>query len=76
MSPQSRPEPHCPKCGAVVALGTADSRPKCWPFCSEACRNADFLGWIHEEYKISSPITEDDLYKAEDFEAPEQDEED
>jgi endogenous inhibitor of DNA gyrase (YacG/DUF329 family) len=31
------------------------------PFCSPRCRTADLGNWLSENYRISSPMAEEDL---------------
>ena len=33
--------------------------PPNFPFCSKRCKSIDLGKWFNEEYKISTPITED-----------------
>lgn len=48
----------CPVCQAVVA-----TRPPgpAFPFCGDRCRLIDLGRWLGGEYRVSRPLTEDDL---------------
>jgi hypothetical protein len=48
----------CPTCKKVM-VGGAPSRFR--PFCSERCRSIDLGGWLDGAYRISAPVTEEDL---------------
>lgn len=48
----------CPSCKADVRW-TSDSTHR--PFCSEQCKNKDFIAWSKEELKISGNSVYDDL---------------
>lgn len=49
---------NCPSCGVkVVWASTLRSRP----FCSERCRNQDFIGWADQQHIIPGDPTFDDL---------------
>jgi endogenous inhibitor of DNA gyrase (YacG/DUF329 family) len=40
---------HCPSCKAEIIWSTDNP----WrPFCSESCKNKDFIGWAKEEHRI------------------------
>ena len=48
----------CPTCHSKVEwLEKNESRP----FCSERCKNSDFIDWANEEHKISSNPDYDDF---------------
>ena len=32
-----------------------------WPFCSKRCRMVDLGRWLGGEYRIETPVTEEDL---------------
>jgi endogenous inhibitor of DNA gyrase (YacG/DUF329 family) len=49
----------CPTCKKVLE-GTRAEYPAL-PFCSLRCRTADLGNWLNESYRISSPVTEEDL---------------
>ncbi|MDX9873380.1 MAG: dephospho-CoA kinase [Spongiibacteraceae bacterium] len=49
---------NCPGCGAKVTWGPASPFR---PFCSERCRNEDFIGWAEGERVIPGDPTFDDL---------------
>lgn len=52
----------CPKCEIQVEwIETNQYRP----FCSERCKNMDFLGWANEEHQIPGSPTYDDLLSGE-----------
>ena len=46
----------CPTCGRTV-----DAKAPHLPFCSERCRAADLGNWLNGNYRISAPISEEDL---------------
>jgi hypothetical protein len=48
----------CPSCGRAVEVKPPDSFR---PFCSERCRLADLGKWLDGAYRISAPISEEDL---------------
>jgi endogenous inhibitor of DNA gyrase (YacG/DUF329 family) len=50
---------NCPTCKRSLE-GTRPDFPAL-PFCSDRCRSADLGGWLNESYRISSPISEEDL---------------
>lgn len=41
------------------------------PFCSERCKLVDLGKWLGEEYRISSPLTMEDLQELSDLEESE-----
>jgi hypothetical protein len=47
---------HCPICRKEVPLDSANV-----PFCSDRCRLIDLGKWASGDYKISSPIFDEDL---------------
>ena len=47
---------HCPICRKEVPLDSPDV-----PFCSDRCRLIDLGKWASGDYKISSPIFDEDL---------------
>jgi endogenous inhibitor of DNA gyrase (YacG/DUF329 family) len=49
----------CPTCGKTRE-GTRADVPTL-PFCSARCRAADLGNWLNESYRISSPVSEEDL---------------
>ena len=49
----------CPTCKKALE-GTRAQYPAL-PFCSPRCRAADLGNWLNESYRISSPVTEEDL---------------
>jgi endogenous inhibitor of DNA gyrase (YacG/DUF329 family) len=48
----------CPSCGRVIEATPLDPFR---PFCSERCRMADLGKWLDGAYRISAPVTEEDL---------------
>jgi endogenous inhibitor of DNA gyrase (YacG/DUF329 family) len=49
----------CPTCKRVVD-GPPEPRPY-RPFCSERCRAVDLGSWLDAAYRISAPVSEEDL---------------
>jgi hypothetical protein len=49
----------CPTCRRALE-GTRAEHPAL-PFCSDRCRLADLGGWLNESYRISAPLSEEDL---------------
>jgi uncharacterized protein len=49
----------CPTCRR--ALEGARAQYPALPFCSPRCRAADLGNWLNESYRISSPVTEEEL---------------
>ena len=52
------PRIKCPGCGAETLWSTDNPNR---PFCSEQCRNKDFIGWANEEKVIAGHSLYDDL---------------
>ncbi len=50
---------HCPMCGKVLADVSDDYPPR--PFCSARCKLADLSNWMNEKYRISRPLTDEEL---------------
>jgi endogenous inhibitor of DNA gyrase (YacG/DUF329 family) len=48
----------CPGCGRVIEDAPPDFGPR--PFCSARCKLADLHGWLHERYRVSTPIDPSD----------------
>jgi endogenous inhibitor of DNA gyrase (YacG/DUF329 family) len=48
----------CPSCGTAVTW-TEQSLYR--PFCSERCRNSDFIGWANQEQVIGGDSRYDDV---------------
>lgn len=48
----------CPTCQANTVWDATNPHR---PFCSERCRNKDFIGWANEERRISGDNDYDDL---------------
>ncbi len=46
----------CPICKKTVEVGAED-----FPFCSDRCRLIDLGKWASGEYKIASPIFDEEL---------------
>ena len=51
-------EAKCPTCGKVLVGGPAGPYR---PFCSERCRSIDLGSWLDGAYRISAPVSEEDL---------------
>jgi uncharacterized protein len=49
----------CPSCHKALE-GTRAEIPTL-PFCSPRCRAADLGSWLNESYRISAPVSEEDL---------------
>lgn len=49
---------NCPFCGTTVAWNSGSAQR---PFCSERCRNQDFIAWANEEQVIGGDFNYDDL---------------
>jgi endogenous inhibitor of DNA gyrase (YacG/DUF329 family) len=49
----------CPACGR--SLEGARAEFPTLPFCTPRCRNADLGKWLDESYRISAPVSEEDL---------------
>lgn len=50
---------NCPGCKATIVWDTANSHR---PFCSDQCKNQDFVAWANEENTIpGSPVYDDIL---------------
>jgi uncharacterized protein len=49
----------CPSCHKTLE-GTRAEVPTL-PFCSPRCRAADLGNWLNESYRISAPLSEEDL---------------
>ena len=58
----------CPICKKEVTI-EAPARP----FCSDRCKQIDLGRWLNEEYRISRPMTEDEVANLPDFAALEGD---
>ena len=48
----------CPACKANIAWNKDDPNR---PFCSESCKNKDFINWANEDNIIGGSSTYDDL---------------
>jgi len=56
--------PKCPTCKRALALEPGAALANAWPhrpFCSERCRSIDLGSWLDGAYRISSPVSEEDL---------------
>ena len=49
----------CPACKASVAWVTENTFR---PFCSESCKNKDFVGWANEEKRLQGSADYDDIF--------------
>lgn len=52
----------CPGCGIDTAWSTANPHR---PFCSESCRNKDFVAWANEENSLPGDSAYDDILSGE-----------
>lgn len=56
--------PKCPTCKRALTVEPGATPAKVWPyrpFCSERCRSIDLGGWLDGTYRISTPVSEEDL---------------
>ncbi|HEX7597535.1 MAG TPA: DNA gyrase inhibitor YacG [Polyangia bacterium] len=51
--------PRCPICKRSIPPDAASSPFR--PFCSERCRLTDLGSWLNGAYKISRPISEEEM---------------
>jgi len=49
----------CPSCSQQVEWVEKNSFR---PFCSETCKNKDFIGWANEEKQLSGNAVYDDVF--------------
>lgn len=56
----------CPCCGTEITWSSDNPNR---PFCSETCKNKDFVGWANEEHIIEGNTMYDDLL-SDDLNAP------
>jgi uncharacterized protein len=49
----------CPHCKRVLEAVPSDFESR--PFCSARCKLADLGNWLNESYRISEPLSEQDL---------------
>ena len=49
----------CPKCRTVLDNVPPDYAPR--PFCSMRCKLADLDNWMNESYRLSRPLTDEDV---------------
>lgn len=54
----------CPTCGDTI---TWNKQQAFRPFCSQRCKDADFIDWAHEEKRIPGSSTYDDIFSASDI---------
>lgn len=52
----------CPSCKTPVAWVEAEEFR---PFCSDSCKNKDFIGWANEDKKIPGSPNYDELFSSE-----------
>mgnify|MGYP001282712920 FL=1 len=52
-------ESNCPNCS--IEIQWTDKYPE-RPFCSERCKNNDFIGWANEEKKIAGNSSYEDVF--------------
>ena len=64
MSDQEKPQTiyACPACKSSIAYSSSNAYR---PFCSEQCKNKDFIDWANEEHKIAGSSVFDDLMSEE-----------
>lgn len=48
--------PPCPICGRPISAGSPEA-----PFCSPRCRKVDLGRWLGERYRVSRPLSQNDL---------------
>lgn len=56
--------PKCPTCGRALTVVPGATPATTWPyrpFCSERCRSIDLGSWLDGAYRISAPVSEEDL---------------
>ena len=51
-------KPVCPICRKALPN---EDRSAPFPFCSARCKKLDLYRWFNEEYRISEPITPDNM---------------
>jgi endogenous inhibitor of DNA gyrase (YacG/DUF329 family) len=49
----------CPTCKRVLDSSSEATPHR--PFCSERCRSIDLGSWLDAAYRISAPVSEEDL---------------
>ncbi|MAY38434.1 MULTISPECIES: DNA gyrase inhibitor YacG [unclassified Spongiibacter] len=64
----NRPAVACPNCGTAQQW---DSRNPFRPFCSEQCKNRDFIAWSNEEHSIPGQADYEDILSGDLEMAPE-----
>ena len=52
----------CPNCRKVLP---SDERTGPFPFCSAQCKMLDLSRWFNEEYRISVPLSPEDMLELE-----------
>ena len=50
----------CPICEKALDTHGPKEWPD-WPFCSKRCRMVDLGRWLGGEYRIETPVTQEDL---------------
>ena len=55
-------KPVCPICNKVLP---SDERTGPFPFCSGRCKKLDLYRWFNEEYRISVPLTPEEMLELE-----------
>ena len=61
--PSSNPvKPVCPNCHKALP---SDERTGPFPFCSAQCKLLDLSRWFNEEYRISVPLSPEDMLELE-----------
>jgi endogenous inhibitor of DNA gyrase (YacG/DUF329 family) len=56
--------PKCPTCKRALTTTEPGAPANAWPyrpFCSERCRSIDLGSWLDGAYRISAPLSEEDL---------------
>ncbi len=54
----SKPQYTCPACNTLL---TWDTNNPSRPFCSDSCKNKDFIDWANQEHSIAGSPTFDDI---------------
>ena len=65
-------EVQCPSCATAVAW-TKDNAFR--PFCSESCKNKDFIDWANEHHRMDGSSVYNDVFSEELAAIPPQDSE-
>jgi endogenous inhibitor of DNA gyrase (YacG/DUF329 family) len=56
--------PKCPTCNRALTVAPGATPAQAWPyrpFCSERCRSIDLGSWLDGAFRISTPVSEEDL---------------